>query len=176
MATPELIRFYLLGELETDSRQQFEETLMVDEAAYEELLIAEDELIDHYLSGRLDQHEREKFLQHFLITPERHQKLEFARTLRAYVTNHTPQPARAEREETARPILWARLFPFFKGGRKLSLGLTFAAAMLALTLSGSWLAWKSLLQPEAHRVGGGVLTIPLASNVTRSAATVKRIV
>lgn len=175
--TPEeLIRLYLLGELEPDSRQQFEETLMVNETAYEELLMAEDELIDRYLSGGLGQREQEKFLQHFLITPERHQKLEFARSLRVYVTNNSLQPTSTETEQAERPAVWTRLFPFFKGRRNPALGLTFTAAMLALVLLGSWLAWRNWRQPESRRTGNGVLLISLSSNVTRSEGTVKPII
>jgi hypothetical protein len=176
IAAPELTRLYLLGELDTNARRQLEETLMVDERSYEELLIAEDELIDSYLSGGLNQHEQEKFLQHFLITPERRQKLDFARTLRSYVTNHPAEPPTAERDEKLRSGVWSRLLSAFQGERP-ALGLTFAALALLAVLAGSWLIWKSWRQPEAsRRTGDGVLLVSLSPNVTRSEAEVKRIV
>src|SRR3712207_528087 len=93
--SPELHRLYLLGELDPEARERVEERLMLDAEAYEELMIAEDELIDRYLGGRLDERERESFLQHFLLTPGRRQKLDFARTFRAYVADHAGRPSAA---------------------------------------------------------------------------------
>ena len=83
-ATPEIqdqIKRYLLGELDDGTRAQVEQRLLSDGEVFEELLVAEDEIIDDYASGRLDPEERADFEAHFLATPDRQQKLRFARAL-----------------------------------------------------------------------------------------------
>src|SRR5437588_450604 len=83
-ATPEIqdqIKRYLLGELDDGTRAQVEQKLLSDGEVFEELLVAEDEIIDDYASGRLDLEERADFEAHFLATPDRQQKLRFARAL-----------------------------------------------------------------------------------------------
>lgn len=83
------IKQYLLGELDSESRERLEEKLMTDDVRFEELLIAEDELIDEYLTDSLTLSECEHFLQYFLSTPERQQKLRFAKALRRYTAAAT---------------------------------------------------------------------------------------
>ncbi|HZH31539.1 MAG TPA: hypothetical protein VEY11_12320 [Pyrinomonadaceae bacterium] len=176
-ATPEIIRSYLLGELDPDARRHLEETLMVNEEYYQEVLIAEDELIDRYLSGALDENERERFLRHFLITPGRRQKLEFARTFHTYVTNHAPQPSTAGSGRREQPARAARLFPFSRGHNSALRSAFALALLLLLVLGGSWAFWKSLQQPapssEARR---NVLAVSLSPVLTRSAGEIRAIV
>ena len=86
-ARPEIqnqIRRYLLGELDDGARAEVEQRLLSDGEAFEQLLVAEDEIIDEYASGRLDAEERADFEAHFLATPERQQKVRFARALRRH--------------------------------------------------------------------------------------------
>jgi hypothetical protein len=175
-ATPEITRSYLLGELDPDARRHLEETLMVNEEYYQEVLIAEDELIDRYLSGALDENERERFLRHFLITPGRRQKLDFARTFHTYLTNHAPHPSTAESGRREQPAGAARLAPFFRGYNS-ALRSAFALALLLLVLGGSWVFWKSLQPPapsnEARR---NVVAVSLSPVLTRSAGEIRAIV
>jgi hypothetical protein len=96
--TPEVqerIRRYLLGQLTDGALREFEQELLVDEELFEELLVVEDELNDEYLLGELPHDERVQFEQHFLATPERQEKLRFARALNRYVTVASPQEASA---------------------------------------------------------------------------------
>src|SRR2546430_7925764 len=82
--TPEIqdqIRRYLLGELDDRTREKVEQRLLSDGEMFEELLVAEDEIIDDYAGGRLDPEERADLEAHFLATPERQQKVRFARAL-----------------------------------------------------------------------------------------------
>jgi len=79
------LRQYLLGLLDETILVEFEQTLLTNDQAFEELLAAEHELIDEYLSSTLTEDERVRFKQHFLATPERHENLRFARALRRYV-------------------------------------------------------------------------------------------
>lgn len=177
MVSPELTTSYLLGELDPDARQHLEETLMVDEHYYEELLIAEEELIDRYLNGGLDEHERERFLKHFLITHERRQKLDFARTFRTYTRNHTPQPTAAEGNEKEHRSVWVRLLPFLAGGYSPALRLTVAASVLLLVLAGTWVIWNRWPRPDpSRRAGQKVLVVSLVPVLTRSDEETKLIV
>lgn len=175
--SPELTTSYLLGELAPDARQRLEETLMVDEHYYEELLIAEEELIDRYLSGGLDKDEQERFLKHFLITPGRRQKLDFARTFRAYASSHAPRPSGAEGDGQESPSGWLRQVPFLTGGYSPALRLTFAASVLLLVLAGSWVIWNRWPRPDpSRRAGQNVLIVSLVPVSTRSDEETKRIV
>lgn len=78
-------RHYLLGQLTGDDLEAFEKRLLTDDEAFEELLALEAELVDEYASNQLSPTERAVFEKHFLITPERRDDLEFARTLRRFV-------------------------------------------------------------------------------------------
>lgn len=82
----ERIRRYLLGQLTDGAREEIEQNLLTNAELFDELGVVEDELADEYLAGKLDQDERSRFEQHFLATPERQQKLRFARALHRYVT------------------------------------------------------------------------------------------
>jgi methionine-rich copper-binding protein CopC len=84
-------RDYLLGGLGGDDLEEFEKQLLTDDGVFEELLVAEDELIDQYVGGNLSSDEREVFEKHFLITAERQDELDFARTLRRFVLQKTTQ-------------------------------------------------------------------------------------
>ncbi|HVF48885.1 MAG TPA: hypothetical protein VNA19_02285 [Pyrinomonadaceae bacterium] len=79
------IRNYLLGSLDPEGRQRVEEKLLTDDDFFDELLASEDDLIDRYLSGLLPAVERERFENFFLSTPERQQKLRFARAFNKYL-------------------------------------------------------------------------------------------
>jgi hypothetical protein len=81
----ESIRLYLLGSLDPEAQQTFEERLLSVRELFDELLIAEDELVDDYIGNLLNEREREQFENHFLATHDHRRKLSFARSLRKYV-------------------------------------------------------------------------------------------
>jgi len=90
------MRSYLLGTLDRDQKTQFEERLIIDPSAYEDLLLGEEDLIDEYVAGELSALERDQFESHFLITAERQKNLRFGKLLQNYVTSHieeSPVPA-----------------------------------------------------------------------------------
>ena len=102
-STPEIqdqIRRYLLGELDDRTRAEVEQKLLSDGEVFEELLVAEDEIIDDYASGKLDPEERADFEAHFLATPERQQKLRFARALHRHALTFAN-----ERETVKQPVI-----------------------------------------------------------------------
>jgi hypothetical protein len=86
---------YLLGALSAEEQARFEERYFVDDAAFEEIEIAEDELIDAYVRRELSPSERERFEQVFLRSERLIERVKFARTLTASVGSRssvTPQP------------------------------------------------------------------------------------
>lgn len=87
----ETIRQYLLRELDDEHQQRIEKRLITEEDLFEELDIVEDELIDDYLAEKLSDDERKRFERGFLVTPDRNQKLRFARALRRHISTATPQ-------------------------------------------------------------------------------------
>ena len=77
----EAVRF-LLGEGTEAEREALERRVFEDEAAAEEVEAFEDELVDDYVAGRLSGPEKLAFERTYVATPERAQKVEFARALR----------------------------------------------------------------------------------------------
>ena len=127
---------YLLGELTEPEQQGLEERLMTSNEFFEELLIAEDELVDEYLQGTLSPREQEKFNDHFLCTPERQNKLRFARSLRRYVSTHAERPQKA--------WAWPISFSFLRASYAIR-GWSMATALLMVVLGGSWLSVRTQL-------------------------------
>jgi hypothetical protein len=71
----QMITEYLLGELATVQREEFENALFNDPSLYRKLMIAEDRLIDDYLCRQLSQARQKRFEQHFLISERRRAKV-----------------------------------------------------------------------------------------------------
>lgn len=95
------IRRYLLGELDDNAQQEFEQELLTNGDLFEELLMLEDELVDEYLGRRMSVAERQRFESHFLITTERQEKLKFGRAFNRHLSSEAsvvspqePKPSR----------------------------------------------------------------------------------
>ena len=82
-----LINRYLLGELSEDELAQIEERYFADEDFFARLVDAENSLVDSYVRGSFSAIERGKFERQFLTTPQRRQKVKFARSLRKAVAD-----------------------------------------------------------------------------------------
>lgn len=82
--TEELLRKFLLGNVNDEERQRIESLFLTDELAREKVLAAEEGLIDDYLDGSLTHTEREQFLKHYAETPAQQQKLKVARSLKEW--------------------------------------------------------------------------------------------
>jgi CHAT domain-containing protein len=80
----ELLKKYLLGELDQPDQQSLEENLLTDASLFESLAVVEDELVDAYLDNELSPVERRDFERFFMTTEERRQKLRFAMNFRRY--------------------------------------------------------------------------------------------
>lgn len=124
------LRSFLLGCLNPDDQQKFEERLIIEEDLFEELERIEEDLIDEYLEGLLSACDKEKFENYFLEAPERKRKLSFAKSLKRYVRKHKPkenyQVLGSKTGTSFRPAL----SPIFKWA--------LAASLLLLVGGGSW--------------------------------------
>ncbi len=81
---------YLLGRLPDAERDKFEDRYFSDDELHEQLQAIEEELIDAYVRGRLGREDTAAFESRFLLSPERRQKIEFARTLAALPPTDPP--------------------------------------------------------------------------------------
>ncbi|HKG22337.1 MAG TPA: hypothetical protein VKC34_10590 [Blastocatellia bacterium] len=136
----ERIRLYLLGDLPGQEQGRLEERLMSDDEFFKQLLAVEEELIDDYVHGLLTQSERARFEAHFLSTPDRQQRLSFARALDLYASRKTePSPATAPKQG---PASWWRLLLSFFRLESPALSLAFAGAALLLAAGGAYLLYK----------------------------------
>ena len=81
----DVMRRYLLGLADPQSREELEQRLFSDDQVFwERLTIAEDELIDDYAAGLLGAEESAAFTSTFLRSDERRSKLAFAQAIREY--------------------------------------------------------------------------------------------
>src|SRR5829696_1423355 len=88
-ADPGRWRAYLLGLLPAEDLATLEERYFNDDAAFEELVLAEDDLLDEYLDGQLPEEQRQTFEQRLGERPElaarRHARQRLTRALRRRV-------------------------------------------------------------------------------------------
>lgn len=182
------VRDYLLGLLRAERQSSVEERLLTDGAFYEELAIAEDELIDQYLKGELSAPERLSFETHFLLTPERQQKVRFARALRQYVALAAAGSAAPHEDAATSPAVadptagtdpptharakWSPLPP--PRARNPALTFSLAAAALLLVAAVSWVAVSR--RPQSPREPGNVFVASLTPGLVRESGETKRII
>jgi hypothetical protein len=173
--TTGFIRRYLLGMLGQEEQAQFEVQLLADGECFEELLVAEDELIDDYINGALSEPERQKFEHYFLASPERQQKIRFARTLKNYIAVAEVIEAPAA-DKNKGPGFWNRLISATLYGqgsmRRFSL-----AALLVIVLCASWVVIRNIgvQNPAGQGTGSTAIAVTLSPGVMRSAGEIKRI-
>lgn len=168
-AVQERLRRYLLGQAGAAEREQLEQELLASDELFEELLVVEDEITDDYLAGRMSVDDRQLFDQYFLKSPERHDKLRFARAFdRATRAHH----ARATR--TSLPGFWSRLPVLYRA--------TAVAALVVILAGIGWMAFRRQRVPttfatlhltlsESTRSGDPTqvpkLTLPLTEDAVR---------
>ena len=177
------IRRYLLGELDEAEQQRLEESLLTDDEMFEELLIVEDELVDEYINGQLAGTERARFEQHFLSTPERVEKLRFARAFKKKINAATA----SESSQPGTPVepdasSWKQWLPtFLQRARYPVLSLSLAAALLLLVVGGSlWFIIRSQRATEIAANRGpsssNLFAVTLTPGAVRDAGEMKRVV
>lgn len=156
------LKLYLLGGLETELREQVEERLLTEDEFFESLLLAEDELVDDYLRGGLTGAENLRFETLFLTTPERIDKVRFARALHHYAA--TASYAELAKPKRPNGVLarWRSFGPVLRAS---------LAAGLPLVIAGAaWLSWERLRQEAPQPV-----SIVLTSGLLRGTGSLPRV-
>lgn len=98
----------LLGELEEAERALLEQNLLASEEEFERMESSEEDLIDDYLAGALPAEDRERFEKAYLSSPERRERIEFARALQQRLAERAlPQ---LKRFPTSSEFSWKRSF------------------------------------------------------------------
>lgn len=90
---------YLLGQMGPDEQAALEEQYLTDPDVHDQLRAAERDLIDQYVRGELP--DAAEFERHFLSSPQRRQRVEFARALMQSLAG---SPPRADHQSAAAPI------------------------------------------------------------------------
>jgi hypothetical protein len=136
------LRKYLLGELDEPARLALDEQVVTDPATFDALALAEQALIDEYVDAGLSRTDRATFERQMSTLPQLHEKVRFARELRAHAIGAQPAASRpssvvasVDSSRLGRlpstAILWAE-HPFWTAA---------AALVLAALLGGNvWLA------------------------------------
>ena len=127
-----LIRQYLLGELSEEGQAKVQDRLLCDRQFFDRLVAEENELMDDYLRGALTRQSEEKFESYFLASPERRQKLRFAKALKKRISEEALSKPRMEENPRRKHL-------FGLGGFSLP---SFAAGAVAalIFVVGAWVA------------------------------------
>jgi hypothetical protein len=160
-----VLRRYLLGTSDQSEQTLVEERLLRDTKFYQELLISEDEVIDEYLTNELSAVEKDHFEKNFLVTPERLQRVRFARSLSKYIQEAADtQPVASLDQEASEPSRSRSLFGFLAIQNPLA-RYAFVAIIL-LAIGGSvWFALRSTQTTIPS--GQNVMAVTLTPGLTR---------
>ncbi|MDZ7292990.1 MAG: hypothetical protein ONB44_17665 [candidate division KSB1 bacterium] len=134
---------YLLGELSAEEKATLEERYLTDGDYFEHLLDAEDELIRQYVRDQLAGRERQLFVKHFLSIPCNQERVKFAQALYSYLTKEQPHEGAAKFAWRERMASWLNAFAAFLTPRTAVLKWAYAAAMMVMIFSTSWLLIKT---------------------------------
>jgi hypothetical protein len=144
------LRRYLLGELTLEERVLIEERMFLDSAYMQLARTVKDELVDEYAHQDLTPAERQQFESHFLARPAHRDDLKIAQALKRYLASEAASAEAATAPSAvvspaasggnARPFT-KRVREFLSSlfGRRAVLGLSFAAALIILSVI-TWLA------------------------------------
>lgn len=156
----EVLKQFLLGELNEERRQQVEERLLTDSDYRDEILIIEDELVEDYLTEKLPPDDRGNFEKHYLSAPRQQRNLKLTKVLLQAAAESAKTPPYSETNllQNLKDIFWPR-------SQKLRLAV---ASLILLAVVGSvvtYNVWQSRrqsaeLQAELVRlnVPGNILT------------------
>lgn len=135
---------YLLGRLSPEEGARLEERCLADDAFFDRMLEAENDLVDNYLRGRLSQREKERFESHYLASPERREKVEFAR---AFLHTVAQAPPVAGKQPSRLLAWWESVRDSFRG-RGFGAGLSWATAAVIIALGALWFVRETGLRRE----------------------------
>ncbi len=127
-----ILRKYLLHDLDEDELEQVEVRLLTDTKFSRLIAIAQNDLIDDFVSAQLSERELKNFNERFLTTPERLQKVKFATALDRYVSEK--QPTRTGVLD--RLTTFFRIHPLRAAGWATALFLVFGATLFIVFRAG----------------------------------------
>jgi hypothetical protein len=129
---------YLLGELSEEEQTRLEERFFTDDEYFNHLLVVEDDLIDDYVHDELSQQQRARFESYFLASPQRRQRVEFARALMRTASEaavaESPSLVTTHPEPTSRRPFWPAFLRFQNPAQRFMM-----AAVGLVALGGGWL-------------------------------------
>ncbi|HXD31526.1 MAG TPA: hypothetical protein VN643_10440 [Pyrinomonadaceae bacterium] len=86
-----LLRKFLLGEIDEETRQQIESRFITDHLFREKVLAFEDDLVEDYLEDGLAAEERERFVSRYADTSARRQQLRIVKSIKQYAIANTAE-------------------------------------------------------------------------------------
>lgn len=105
----EVIRQFLLGELNEERRQEVEERLLTDSDYRDETLMIESELVEDYLTEKLPPDDRGNFEKHYLSAPRQQRNLKLTKVLLEAAQSAKTQPSpETNPRQSLRDIFWPR--------------------------------------------------------------------
>src|SRR5215510_8145941 len=134
-----LIRQYLLGQLDDTDQEQVELKLMSDSSYAQEFDITVDEITDQYVAGELSQDERSLVEKHFLKAPDRREKVAFASALASHVA-HSSKPTPRVAPAPSKPTFFENVAAFLRAQSPLMRS-AFALAVVAIGVF-AYFAWQ----------------------------------
>jgi hypothetical protein len=151
-----VLREYLLGRLDPDSRSHLEDRLFSDDQLFwEHLCLVEDELVSEFARGTLTQDDRRAFLERFACTEERQARIAFAKALQRHID-----------ERRNRPSLWQWMRAPLATPRWAAA----AAAVLLVLAVGTVMQRSGVPSERASDV-----TVQLSADLTRSGGALPRV-
>src|SRR5215831_4083290 len=134
-----LLQKYLLGDLSEQEQVVVEDRAFAEPGYLEALEGVEADLIDAYVRGELSQTGRRQFERRFLTSPQRRNKVEFARTLATVAAESKPVSFRV----LERQSVWQALRSLFQASHP---ALRFAAGFAAVVVvaGASWIAIQNV--------------------------------
>ena len=131
------LREYLLGNINLDEEKtKIEERLMLAEDYFQELLIEEEELIQDYVDENLTPAEIQKFEEKFLTSKEGRSKIQFARSLRRYISQQQQPANLVNAVDATENSFWLTLKNLFRQP------LPIAATILAVAALSIFIVWR----------------------------------
>jgi hypothetical protein len=141
---------YLIGSLDEQETERFDELSIADDEFADRLRIVEDDLVDAYARGELSSEMRARFEAHYLMLPGKQDRIRFAEALVLSQRRETPADSIGPRSASSgRPAIRAFVWPLV------------AASSLAIVVVGYVLLQRSS-QPGAstQRPASSVSTEP----------------
>ena len=135
--TDALIRQFLLGQLDGEDLERFENLFLTDSSTRERALASEQELIDDYLDDNLSQDEKERFLSRFAQTDEQRLQLRINGAIKDWAVKEV-----AVSEAEVKPPVFSRAQSWFHFSPRVVVPIT-VTIVIAVVLGTVWLSRRT---------------------------------